>query len=146
MKHNPQTEEQIAAAGLMQPGVYDFTIVSAEEKQSQSGNDMFALKLNVFDHDGTARVILDWVLPSFAKKYKHLHDACGLLDLYQSGETKPSDLAGKSGKASIAIGGPYTDKNGIERVNNRIDDYIKRENSGTIAMPREVEDDEIPFG
>lgn len=146
MKHKPQTEEEIAKSGLMQEGIYDFTIVSADETQSQSGNDMFALKLHVFDLDGTARVILDWVLPSFPKKYKHLHDALGLLDLYASGETKGSDLAGRSGKLILGIGKPYTDKNGIKRLNNTIVDYIKRDNLIKGELPKDVEEDFIPFG
>lgn len=147
MKHKAMTEEQIAASGLLQEGIYDFTIVSAEETQSQAGNDMFALKLNVFEGDGSARVILDWVMPSFAKKYKHLHDALGLLDKYASGETLASDLKDKSGKLLLGIGKPYTDKNGLERVNNSVIDYVKRDNlvkEETSADP--LGDDEIPFG
>lgn len=149
MKHKAQTEEEIAASGLMQDGVYDFTIISAEEKQSQSGNDMFALKHNVFDHEGVSRIIFDWVLPSFPKKYKHLHDALGLLDLYKSGETKPEDLIGKSGKLMLGTGKPYADNNGIERINNTVVDYVKRNNTETYkaaVMPQSVLDDEIPFG
>ena len=150
MKHKPQTEEEIAASGLLQEGVYDFTIIEAKEKQSNSGNDMFALKLQVFDNDGQPRTILDWVLPSFAKKYKHLHDACGLLDLYKSGETTESDLLGKSGKLMLTIGKPYTDNNGLERVNNSVADYVKKENMIQSSKPSKafnVDDlEEIPFG
>lgn len=128
MKHTPVTEEQLKEAGLLPNGVYDFTITEAKETVSGSGNDMFALKLDVFEPDGKARSILDWILPSFAKKYKHIHDACGLLDLYTSGETKPDDLVGKSGKLFLTIGKPYTDKNGIERINNSVEDYVKKDN------------------
>lgn len=149
MKHTPVTEEQIAAAGLLPEGVYDFTIASAEEKVSSGGNDMFALRLTVFDTQGEDRIIFDWVLPSFPKKYKHLHDALGLLDLYQSGETKSDNLVGKSGKLILGIGKPYTDNNGLERVNNSVVDYVKRDNVATYksaVMPKAVLDDEIPFG
>lgn len=149
MKHQVKTEEEIAASGLLQDGVYDFTIVEATETTSKSGNDMFKLKLNVFDTNGDALVIFDWVLPDFPKKYKHLHDACGLLELYQSGETKPEDLMGKSGKLLLGKGKPYQDQNGIDRINNSVVDYVKRDNTQTYraaAMPQSVLDDEIPFG
>lgn len=137
MKHKVMTEEEVNEAGLLQPGIYDFEILNAEETKSSKEDDMFALKLNVFDSAGEGRTILDWVLPSFAKKYKHLHDACGLMDLYQSGETKADDLVGKTGKLKLVVGKPYTDKNGNERVNNSVEDYIKKENM--------VLDDEVPF-
>ena len=144
MKHTVRTDEEIAASGLLQEGIYDFEITLAEEKVSKNGADMFALKLNVFESDGSARVIRDWVLPDFPKKYKHLHDACGLLALYNSGETKPSDLEGKSGKLLLGIGKPYTDNNGNERVNNTVLDYIKRENA-TASSAKKEEIEEIPF-
>ncbi len=150
MKHQALTEEQIAASGLLDDGVYDFTIVQVTEGQSKSGNDMFALKLHVFNTDGAPVIILDWVLAAFPKKFKHLHDALGLLDLYAKGDTKPEDLERKSGKLLLGKGKPYTDANGIDRVNNTVVDYVKRENAETYAkasaMPKEVVDDEIPFG
>ncbi len=147
MKHQALTEEQIAEAALLAEGVYDFTIVSAEEKTSQSGNDMFALKLNVFDGEGAPRVIMDWVLPSFPKKFKHLHDACGLLEVYDRKDTKPEDLIEKSGKVLIGIGKPYTDKNGVERVNNTVVDYVKKDNAEQYkkAAADPIDGDVIPF-
>lgn len=90
MKFTSMTEEQIAASGLLPAGVYDFTIVEAIEKTSNSGNDMFQLKLNVFDpNNGNPIVVMDWILPSFPKKFKHIHDACGLLKQYQDGNVTP---------------------------------------------------------
>lgn len=153
MKHKPQTEEEIAKSGLMEPGVYDFKIIEAIDKPSKSGNDMFKLKLHVYDSTGEERIIFDWVLPDFPKKYKHLHDACGLLDLYLSGETTESDLVGKTGKLLLGIGKPYTDNNGIERTNNSVVDYVKKNNLQayeTSKLPKDVGEgllsgDEIPF-
>ena len=147
MKHSVMTDEEIAAAALMQEGVYDFEIIEATEAKSKSGNDMFKLKLNVFDTEGKPRVIMDWVLPDFPKKYKHLHDACGLLDLYKSGETKPGDLIGKAGKLSIGIGKPYIGNDGFEHVNNTVLDYVKKDNmvEGAKPLPKDVLGDEVPF-
>jgi hypothetical protein len=150
MKHKPKTDEEIAKEGLLPEGIYDFEVAAAEEKVSKSGNDMFQLNLHVYGPDGEARTVRDWVLPSFPKKYKHLHDALGLLDLYQTGETKEADLVGKSGKVIIVIGEPYTDKNGMEQINNSVSDYVKRDDvSGAPVtkkgLPKDVEEDEVPF-
>lgn len=146
MKHQAMTEEEISKSGLMQEGVYDFTIVEANEYVNDKGNEVMKLKLNVFDTDGSARVILDWVTPSYPKKFKHLHDACGLLDLYNARETKPENLIEKSGKLQIGIGDPYTDKNGEERINNTVLDYVKRDNMvPTKTAAETLEGDDVPF-
>lgn len=149
MKHSALSEEEIAKSGLLEPGVYDFTIVEAKETVSGSGNDMFALKLNVFDKEGKTVSLLDWVLPSFPKKFKHLHDALGLLEIYAKKDTKPDDLVGKSGKLMLKIGEPYTDKNGMERVNNSVEDYVKRDSTeaykAAIAPKEDLDGDAIPF-
>ena len=150
MKHQALSEEEIAKSGLLPAGVYDFTIVEANEYTNDKGTEVIKLKLNVFEPDGSARVMLDWVTASYAKKFKHLHDACGLLDLYAKGDTKPEDLINKSGKLSLGVGEPYTDKNGNERINNTVVDYVKKDNLSTYtkaaSMPQDVLDDEIPFG
>ncbi len=149
MKHTAMTEEQIAESGLLPDGVYDFTIVQVTEGMSKSGNDMFTLKLHVFNTEGEPIVLLDWVLAAFPKKFKHLHDALGLLDLYAKGDTRPEDLEGKSGKLLLGKGKPYTDANGIERINNSVVDYVKRDNAETYknASVRAAADlnDDIPF-
>lgn len=149
MKHEAKTEEEINEMGLLEDGIYDFTIIEAEETTSKKGKDMFKLKLHIFDTKGEPLVIFDWVLPDFPKKYKHLHDACGLLDLYQSGETKSGDLVGNSGKLLLGKGKPYTDSNGIERINNSVVDYVKKDNltsyAGAAAKAAAALDDEIPF-
>jgi len=143
MKHEPMTESQIEALGLLQPGIYDFTIAEAEEQKSKKGNDMFKLILHVFEENGKPRKIYDWVMPSFPKKYKHLHDALGILDIYAKGETTTDDLKGKSGKLSLGIGEPRTDNNGIERVNNTVIDYVKKDNVDSYGAKNL--DDDIPF-
>lgn len=149
MKHEALNEEEIAKSGLMQEGIYDFTIIEATEAQSKSGNDMFKLKLHVFDTDGAAKIIFDWILPSFPKKFKHIHDACGLLDVYARGDTKPNDLIDKSGKLQLGVGKPYIGNDGFEKVNNTVLDYVKRDNlvqeSKAAPLPKDVADDVIDF-
>lgn len=144
MKHNALTEEQIAEAGLMTEGIRDFTITKATEKQSAKGNDMFELDLSVYDDEGNPRNVRDWVMPLFPKKFKHLHDALGLLDVYAKGETTSEDLEGKSGKLMLKIGEPRKDKNGLDVRYNEVADYVKR-TAGEAVMHKDVAADEIPF-
>lgn len=145
MKYQSLTEEEVMSAGLLAEGIYDFEIMSASEAQSNSGNDMFVLKLNVFDSEGKARGMKAWALPQMPKQWKHLHDACGLLDQYKSGETSCDDLTGKTGKLMLKIG-KYTNKDGLEIPVNQVDDYVKRDNLESPKKPSEViGDDEIPF-
>lgn len=142
MKFESKTEEEIQSAGLLPAGVYDFEITSAVSKTSGSGNEMFEINLNVFEHDGAARSIRTWALPKMPKQWKHLHDACGLIKQYESGETEADDLVGKTGKLKL-IQSKYTNTDGLEIAVNRVDDYIKREN---LISGNPLDSDEIPFG
>lgn len=143
MKFQPLSEDEINELGLLPVGEYDFTINAAIEKTSAKGNDMFELSLSVFEPSGAARSNKDWILPLMMKKFKHCIDACGLTSKYESGEIVADDFVGKSGKLKLIIGS-YTNNEGIEIKTNRIDDYVKRP-AGAAAMPKEVDDDSIPF-
>lgn len=144
MKHSALTEEQIAEAGLSPPGIYDFTVTKATEKVSAKGYDMFELQLLVYDHEGKQRSMRDWVLAAFPKKFKHLHDSLGLLDLYAKGETKPEDLEGKSGKLLLKIGEPRQNNQGFDVRYNEVEDYVKREAGASGSTPVDL-DDSVPF-
>jgi len=146
MKHTPLTDEEIAASGLLAPGIYDFEVASAEDKVSSKGNDMIEVKLNVYEADGTIRPIRDWIMPQMTKKFKHFHNACGMMDKYESGSLEASDVIGKSGKCMIKQE-PYTNKDGLEVMSNKIDDYVKRDNLEAYnkASSKVELDDEIPF-
>lgn len=142
MKHTPLSDEEIAKQGLLPDGCYDFEVTAAEEKVSSKGNDMLEIKLNVFDADGTPRPRTDWIMPQMAKKFKHFHNATGMMDKYESGSLLPTDVIGKTGKCMIKSE-PYTNKDGLSVMSNKIDDYVKREN--LIAGDKAKLDDEIPF-
>jgi hypothetical protein len=142
MKHTPLSDDEIAKSGLMQAGIYDFEVADAEEKTSAKGNDMLEIKLNVYEHDGSIRPMRDWILPQMAKKFKHFHNATGMMDKYESGNLSPSDVIGKKGKLMIKTE-PYINKDGIKVESNKIEDYVKREN---MAGQQAVDlSDEIPF-
>lgn len=148
MKHTPMSDEELAKQGLLEPGTYDFEVREAEDKISSKGNDMIEVRLNVYDTDGSIRPIRDWIVPQMAKKFKHFHNACGMMDKYESGTLEASDVIGKAGKC-IVLQQPYTNKDGLELMSNKIDDYVKRDNldvyNKASTKVAEVLDDEIPF-
>ena len=152
MRFSPKTENEIASENLLAPGVYDFEIKEAVEGVSKSsGNDMITMKVQVFDTDGSYRIVFDYLLESVAYKLRHCAEACGLLGHYERGELVADDFVGKAGRCKIAIqkdrAGMYADKNGIS-------DYVVGERRAASASParqpamaggRGELDDEIPF-
>ncbi len=150
MKHTPMSDEEIASLGLMEDGIYDFEVTAAENKVSSKGNDMMEIKLNVFDNEGKARPKRDWIMPQMAKKFKHFHNACGIMDKYEAGTLEPEDVIGKTGKCMIKTE-PYTNKDGLEVMSNKIDDYVKRDNlevyakASTKSVSEILGEDSIPF-
>lgn len=150
MKHKPMTDEQLAALGLMEDGIYDFEVIAAENKVSSKGNDMMEIKLNVFDSEGEPRSKRDWIMPQMAKKFKHFHNACDIMDKYNAGTLEPEDVIGKTGKLMIKTE-PYTNKDGLQVMSNKIDDYVKRDNleayskASSKAAGETLEGDDIPF-
>ncbi len=142
MKFDPKTDEEIAEAGLIPPSEIDFEILTAQEKTSKAGNDMFELSIQVFTADGSERTIRDWIMPSFPKKFKHCLDACGLIAKYNAGEISVDDFVGKTGKLKIEIGKPNDD--GIRY--NQVHDYVKRAaDYKPIDTKKALDGDECPF-
>lgn len=143
MRFQAKTEEEIMSSGTLE-GVFDFDIRSAREYVSDKGNDIFEIELNVYDTEGAARPRKDWVTPAFPKKFKHLHDACGMLDKYQAGATSAEDFVGKAGKLKMVLR-KYTNKDGNEVTGDQVEDYIKRENLVKAPVAEPLSDDEVPF-
>jgi len=133
MNFEPLTDEQIDLQGLMPEGFYPFEVINAEEKISNSGNPMIALKLKVWDADGKERGMLDWIMPSFARKLKHFCKITDMLDKYSAGTLLAEDCEGKSGHLRVAN---ERDKDG--KMRNRVADYVKVTDGKMI-------DDDIPF-
>lgn len=147
MKFEPKTEEEVQSFGVLE-GIYDFEILTAREYVSDKGNETFELGLKVFDSEGQPLSKKAWVTPAFAKTFKHLHDACGMVDKYLAGTTVADDFIGKTGKVKFAKR-KYTNKDGIEMTGDQIEDYVKRDNLATYTAASTKAaaalDDEIPF-
>lgn len=149
MKFTPKSENEIASENLIQPGTYDFEIVDAENALSKNNNEMVKLKLHVFDDNGNARIVFDYLLESMAYKLRHAADACRLLDKYETGHLIAEDFKGKTGKLKLAI---QKSKDPLYADKNVVADYVKRESAADSAPQAKPEkqvaadlDDEIPF-
>ncbi len=114
MRVNPESD---IAVLLLQPGEYDFEVLGAEEKISNSGNDMFILKLRV-GPKGNTRFLTDYVVRKNTKKLFGACKACGLVAQYFHGEIVAGEFIGKVGRVLIGIDkgkGEYLDRNNVVR-------------------------------
>jgi len=104
MNFQPRTEKEIAESKLWPKGEYDFEVVEAFEKVSQSGgNPMIELKLRLSNGKGPARTVSDYLLAETPEKLRHAADACGVLDRYDSGKLSDTDFRGKRGRLKLGI-------------------------------------------
>ena len=151
MRVNPKTEEELQLMGLLQPGVYDFEVVEAQDKVSKSGNEMIALTLQVWDINGKPHTVYDYLLDAMSYKLRHFAESVGLLDKYLAGNIEASDCRLASAKVEIIIqkggeklgGGSYPDKNSVK-------DYIVRKGNLSIVpnnptLADNSFNDDIPF-
>jgi hypothetical protein len=102
MKFTPKTKEELTS--LLADGMYDFSVISAEETTSRAGNDMIALKLEVYDDaNDRKKVVFDWLVNSEKSLRKILAfcETTGLLDTYNAGELTADKCFGKSGRVKI---------------------------------------------
>lgn len=151
--YKPKSEEQLDKEGLLPDAEYDFEVVETKDKPSQkTGNFMYTLKLHIFGEDGYTRIVWDYIAlgSNFAeRKLRHAADSAGIIDIYETGNMKPSDFQGRTGKVKLK---QVPAKDGYP-AKNVVDDYIKREISGvTYDAPKKAAvpttndlDDSIPF-
>lgn len=124
MKFTPKSEKELKEANLIEPGIYDFEVMTAINKKSKSGDDMIELRLKVWDKDGKERTIFDFLTEKMLHKVKHFSDVAKLSDKYESGNLDAFDCIGKSGKAKIGI---QKDKTGEYPDKNTVKDYVSDE-------------------
>lgn len=156
MRYEPRTEEELEKerqdalnASMLPDGEYDFDIAETSNAPSKaSGEEMITLKLNVFDNDGNGHIVFDYLTAKMGWKLRHAADACGIIDVYESGSLIASSFDFCSGKVKIK-----TQKGNKQYPNpkNVVDDYVKRGTSE--AAPKAPVNapvghpinDEIPF-
>lgn len=154
MKITPKSEAQIIEESLVPVGLYDFEVVEAADTTSSNGNEMIVLIHHIYSEAGKKYSIKDYLLESFAFKLRHACDACGILNIYESGNLIADDFLGKTGKLEIKHGPDSRDK-AVTQAS--VKDYVKRSSAlyGGAApvgyvkpqAAKEIDpfDDEIPF-
>lgn len=119
--NNPLSDQQLKQGDLIDPGIYIFEVMQAEEARSKSGNEMIKLKLRVHTIDNRERIIYDYLLEALEFKVGHFAEATGLLPKYKEGVLSAEDCIGKSGTLKIVI---QSDKTGQYGDKNAVADYI----------------------
>lgn len=129
MQFAPKSESDIARENLLEPGEYDFEVLTAEDKISKSGNEMIALKLAVF-HEGRSKHVFDYLLEAFAHKLRHFCHGTGMGDLYDAGTVTAQDCVGRAGRVKLRIS---EDKTGQYQPKNEVVDYVVAESAAPAA-------------
>ena len=139
MNFLPMTEEEIRSANLIPEGIYNFEVMSAEDKTSAKGNEMIELQLKVWDNIGKEHNIKDWLMgiPGMMYKLKHFCEVTGILGQYENGIVTSLSCTGKTGKLHLMI---QKDKTGKYPDKNSVKDYEMEK------KPEEnILNDDIPF-
>lgn len=141
--YTPKTEAQLAEESCAPDGVYDFEVVDTSDKQSKSGKDMITLSLHVFsgEHPLSLR---DWIVlgNNFGeRKLRHCADACGIIDIYESGKLTHADFMGRTGKLYLKIQQGTVD---YPLPKNAVSDYVKRAPKAGAGVAA-IDEDDIPF-
>ncbi len=135
---------------LLKEGEYDAIIKSSEDKVSaNSGNPMMDMTITVFDEQGKAHDVRDFLVFTKAMMWKVVHfaDSAGISKEYEEGKLCSDIVIDKHVRVKVAIeqgkeiphdklngkplGSKYPDK-------NKIEDYLKKDENV-------LADDDIPF-
>lgn len=122
MEFSPKTEREIRDAMVLPAGEYDFEVAEAEDKTSKNGNEMIELQLRVFGEDGGARMVKDWLLPTFELKLNRFCRAVGLSDAYETGTLDAFACKQMSGKLKLGV-----EDSAEYGKQNRVKDYVAPE-------------------
>jgi hypothetical protein len=137
---------------LLEDGTYNFEVVSAEAKQSKTGNPMIELHLKIWDKDGKDHLVYDYLVgtSNMAWKLRHFCASIGLSKEYESGTFKPFQSEQKTGIAIISWqAGKQKPDGSFYKNKNVVEDYIlnmKGEIKDNVeSPPNELVDSDIPF-
>lgn len=139
MKFTPKTQQQLDEALLWPVGTYSYEIINAEDRLSKKGNEMIALKLQIFNDEGGHAFVDDYLLEAMAHKLRNAARACGLIDKYEAGHLEAYDFLNKTGKVTIKIDKSkdpaYSDKNTVAK-------YLEPDAGDAAELDL---DDKLPF-
>src|SRR5271156_656258 len=129
MRFNPKTKEELDTLNLMKPGIYNFSVVNAEDATSKNGNEMIKLNLEVYDMStNTNGFIFDYILEAMPTKLYAFCHATGMGHHYSNGTLRAQDCIGKSAALELTVqkgkdnpnGGSYPDKNEVKRYFEKV--------------------------
>ena len=105
----PNFNPEDVKTNAVEEGVYPFTVMNAELRESKAGNEMISLDL-AFDV-GNDKPLTCFEYLVFTEKalwkVKEFCDACGLKEQFASGVIEPDDCIGAEGKAKLVKGEKY---------------------------------------
>jgi hypothetical protein len=162
MQFEPKSEAQLRAEMLISEGEYDFEVLKADDKLSSGGNDMIALVMRVWDHEGVERQVRDWLVNSDAAmcqlKIRNFCASTGLMEQYQDGSLDAMACTGVAGR--VAIGSKTDPQYGPQ---NTVQGYVceaaeavqaeplpkgptaKQTKRANEALAEAASDDDVPF-
>ncbi len=142
---------------LLKEGLYDAVVTFSQDKQSaNSGNPMMDMTLQVFDENGKARDVRDFLVFTKTMMWRVIHfaESAGLLKQYQAGKLCSEIAIGSRVKVKIVVeegreipedklkgkpqGSKYPDK-------NKVEDYIKLIGNNRTPEAAPFPDDDITF-
>jgi len=121
-RFTPKTEDELDQSGLLEKGVYDFTVDTATSVNAKTdGTPMLKLGLTIYGPDGEHK-IFDNLHPKLEFKIRHFCDSIGILKVYETGQIDPGACEGRSGKAKVDI----ESAKGDFPAKNNVRDYVPR--------------------
>ncbi len=161
--YEPLTEQEAIEErfNLLSEGEYDAVITASTDKTSSSGNPMMDMTVQVFDANGKARDVRDFLVFTRPMMWKIVHfaDSAGVAMQYGQGKLCSEIAIGRRVRVKVGIeegglipedklkgkplGTKYSDK-------NKIEDYIKQGKNrewakATAVEALQVEDEDVPF-
>lgn len=137
---------------LLKEGEYDAVITASSDAQSKTGNPMMDMTVSVYDENGKAHDVRDFLVFTSKMMWKVIHfaESAGCLPGYEDGQLCSEMAVGKRVRVKInveegseipqdklkgkSLGSKYPDK-------NKIEDYIKKEDQ----KPHEQKVSDDPF-
>lgn len=127
--------EKAAIRTLLDAGEYDALIREAVEKRSKSNKPMIELVVEVWDAEGSSRILRDWLTAADlgAAKLLHCAEAVGALAKWEAGDISAADFRGRNVVVTIIV----ETRRGYGDT-NRIDNYAPPQAAGVVNLHRQA--------